>query len=410
LTTALKDCGPKTWRPKVRRSWRLILAGIVVASALAAVFAASHHYAPPSPQEKYRAAIAALDRRDWKLVRGYVRELKSSQGTSAESHFLRGAMLLEKGFWHPAIDELDQARQKPDLAIESLTLIGQAWYRLGRHIEAQAALKLVLKQEPDNVDAHRWLAASYYDLGAVGDALLHLQRTADLDPVDPRPLRLLGLIHKDFGQYEAAIPYYEESLRRKSDQADVVEIRVELASCQVETRRYNDALKTLEQCPNSAEFNVLRAKCHYAQGRTRLAKAALLVALEQDSDSLDGLLLHGTILLEDGDIAKAIDAFQRAIKTQPKDYTAHFKLAQAYAHAGDDERSKIEQEMAEKIRVIRHEFAQLHKAAWERRGDAAVRLRLATLARELDRPDLADVWLRSAAALQPDVAKDQSDK
>jgi hypothetical protein len=50
---------------------------------------------------------------------------------------------------------------------------------------------------------------------------------------------------------------------------------------------------------------------------------------------------------------------------------------------------------------VRKEFADLHQAAWDRPGDVQVRLRLATLAQELDRPDLADVWLRSAAALQP---------
>jgi hypothetical protein len=79
----------------------------------------------------------------------------------------------------------------------------------------------------------------------------------------------------------------------------------------------------------------------------------------------------------------------------------HFKLAQAYAQAGKPKQAETEQKLADEIREIRKEFADLHQAAWDRPDDAAVRLRLAELAGKLGRPDLADVWLKSAAALTP---------
>ena len=366
----------------------------------AIAIAATSFYGFGVSRDKFKIGLEALDRGDFPLARRCVRELKASQPSSPQASFLRGAMLLEKGYFYPALEELDKAKQDAVLESASLTLTGQCWYRLGRHADAQAALLEALKQEPDSVDAHRWLAASYYDMGVVGEAVRHLERTAELDLTDPRPHRLLGLMHKDFGQYDPAIPLYEESLRRKSDQEDSDEIRKELASCQIETHRYNDALKTLTNCPDSAEFNVLRAECHHAQGRVGPAKIVLARALEEDKDNLEGLLLQGGISLEEEDARAAIEAFQRAIKNHPKDYTAHFKLAQAYGKAGEDGLAESEQKTAETIRVIRQEFAQLHKAAWERPYDIEVRLRLSALAKQLERPDLADVWLRSAAALQ----------
>lgn len=403
MTAVPSECEAKRPRPRLVRSRRALL-GACAAAAISIAIGGSLYFGFNRSQNEFQEALIALDQGDLNLARGYLRELKASQPDSPHARFVQGAMLLEKGYYDPALDELSQARQDPELETASLTLMGQAWCRLGRHVEAEAALQQVLKHEPDSVDAHRWLAASYYDLGLIDKAALHLQRTAQLAPADPRPHRLLGLMHKDFERYEDAIPLYEESLRRKSDQDGAAEIRQELAICQIKSRRYGDALKTLEQCPDSPEFEVLRAECHHGKGRAKTAKAMLERALAQEGDNLDGLLLRGTILLEEGDARAAIDAFQRAIKHHPKDYTAHFRLAQAYGNAGEQELSEGQQEIAERIRVIRHEFSQLHKTASKNPNNVDVRLRLAFLARELDRPDLAEVWLRSAAALRPEVA------
>lgn len=388
------------------RRWRRLL-GLLGVVAIAV--AAAHHYGVGFSHDKFKAGLAALDRGDWDEARRYTRELKASQPSSPQASFLLGAMLLEKGHCYPAIDKLGEAKREASLETAALTLMGQAWYRLGRHVEAQAALLEALKQEPDSLEAHRWLAASYYDLGIIPDAIYHLQRNAELDPLDPRPHRLLGLIRKDFGQFEDAIPSYQESLRRNSEQPDADEIRQELASCQVEHRHYSDALATLSKCSDLPEVEVLRARCYHAQGNVAAAKEALDRALEQKSDILEGLVLRGNMLLEEGDAQGAIETFQSAVKAHPKDYSAHFKLSQAYGKAGQQQRSELERNEAERIRAIRDEFSKLHQTASEHPKDIQVRLRLASLARELDRPDLAEVWLRSAAALQPAIT-DQGDK
>lgn len=409
MTTIEGQCEPTSQPRRIRRFSKLLLALAVVATIAAAATAAARRHGFAFGRNTFQEALDGLARGDYAAVRHFVRKFEAAQPSSPYASFLRGAMLVENGYGYPALDELGKARQEKSLETASLTLMGEAWYRLGRHVEAQAALQEVLKREPDSLEAHRWLAASYYDQGVVGMATEHLHRTAELDPSDPRPHRLLGLMHKDFGQYEAAIPLYEESLRRGDDREDADEIRQELASCQVETRSYSDALKTLEKCPERPEFDVLRAQCHHAQGHPDRAKEVLARALEVQGDNLDGLLLQGTMMLEEGKARAAIEVFLVATKAHPKDYTAHFLLSQAYNKAGEQDLADREQAVAEKIRVIRQEFAQLHKRAWQNPNDAQARLRLATLARELDRPDLADVWLRSAAALQPAVA-DQEDR
>jgi tetratricopeptide (TPR) repeat protein len=387
------------WRSRPRSVWTVIL--VLVAAAAAAGVVAFWIYTANRTDRRFEVALAALDRGELDVAGRYARELKSSEGRRQQATFLRGAVLLKKGYYYPALDDLEKVKDEPGLQQAARTLIGQAWYHLGRHVEAQAALKEALLGDPDAVDAHRWLAASYYDLGAIHDALVHLQRTAHLDPADHRPHRLLGLIYKDYERYADAIPQYEESLRRKSDQPDWIDVREEMATCQLKLRRYQDALATLSTCPDSSQVHVIRAECHHALGQTALAKEALARALESKPDNLDARVLQGTMLLEEGDTQRAIEVFSRATAANPKDYTAHFKLAQAYAQSGQPELAEVEQKTADQIRQVRQEFSELHQAAWDNPRDMGVRLRLAQLAKELGRPDLEEVWLKSAAALQP---------
>jgi thioredoxin-like negative regulator of GroEL len=106
-------------------------------------------------------------------------------------------------------------------------------------------------------------------------------------------------------------------------------------------------------------------------------------------------------LLEEAKYDEAIETLQRAVASNPRDYMAHFKLAQAYAQADQPKLAAAEQATAEKIRRIRKEFSDLHQVAWNNPHDIRTRLRLAQLAKELGREDLEQTWLKSAAALQP---------
>jgi tetratricopeptide (TPR) repeat protein len=399
VTKAPLAGAPSRWHLRLFR-WRRLL---IVAACLTIVSAGVGiwWYSRPRTVDPFVAARAALDRDDLARARQLWMELKSTPGREQQAAFVRGALLLKKGYYYPALDDLQRVRQDPQFRLPALALIGQAWHRLGRHVEAQAALQEVLKDEPDSVEAHRWLAASYYDLGAIHYAVFHLERTGQLDPTDFRPYRLLGLINKDYERDSVAVQKYEESLRRKSHQPDWADVREELAVCQTRLRRYREALATLAPCPETAAVAVLRAECHHALGELPRAKETLARALALEPDDLGALVLHGTLLLEEGDPVKAAAAFRRAADAHPKDYMAHLKLAQAYSQSGQSELAEAEQKKADDIRELRRVFAELHQAAWDSPEDIQVRLRLAEIAKALGRPDLEEVWLRSAAALRP---------
>jgi tetratricopeptide (TPR) repeat protein len=328
-------------------------------------------------------------------------ELRTAAGYEPQRHFLQGALLLREGQIFPALHAFGHSVNYAPLRVRTLTLSGQALYLAKRYQDAIRLLNQAVEADPNWIDAHRWLASAYYDLGLNEDAMEHLQRVAELDPSDPRPHRLMGLMHKDFEGFDLAVAAYLESLRRDPRQPDDETIRLELAESQIKLRRYEDAMQTLAQCPPSDARSVFEAECLYSLGKSDEARRRLQETLQRSPEHLPALMLSGTIELEQGNAAAAIETLSRAVTAYPKDYTARFKLAQAYRRAGNNELADQHTAEVDRLKAIRTEFAELHHVAAAEPNDAQVRCRLAELALELDRPDLAQVWYQAALAIDP---------
>ena len=360
--------------------------------------------AAPTPMALATAAWEAVDREDGAAARQAIRSLKE-RGAAGLAGVVQARLLVARGFSRPALDLLGSlaadktAADDADLVRLVHLVRGEAAYRLRLYPLAEQELNAVLAAAPDSVDAHRLLAAMTYDAGAIPAAIEHLEATARLAPNDPRPHRLLGLIHNDYERYPEAVEYYEESLRRSPDQADRNEVLVEMAGSLVKLHRHREALATLDKLAGGAA-DLLRAECLLAIGDRGAARGIVNRILETSPDDLGALRLEGSIDLEDGNPQGAVRPLERGVAKHPRDYLVRLKLAQAYAGAGREADADAARAEAERIRALRRTFADLHQEAWARPGDADVRRRLATMAADLDRPDLEQVWLEAAAAVE----------
>ena len=360
--------------------------------------------AAPTPMALATAAWEAVDREDGAAARQAIRSLRE-RGAAGLAGVVQARLLVARGFSRPALDLLaalpadKTAADDADLLRFVHLVRGEAAYRLRLYPLAEQELNAVLAAAPDSVDAHRLLAAMTYDAGAIPAAIEHLEATARLAPTDPRPKRLLGLIHNDYERYPEAVEYYEESLRRSPDQADRNEVLLEMAGSLVKLHRHREALATLDKLAGSAA-DLLRAECLLAIGDRGAARGIVNRILETSPDDLGALRLEGSIDLEDGNPQGAVRPLERGVAKHPRDYLVRLKLAQAYAGAGREADADAARAEAERIRALRREFADLHQEAWARPGDADVRRRLATMAADLDRPDLEQVWLEAAAAVE----------
>lgn len=360
--------------------------------------------AVPTPMALATAAWEAVDREDGAAARQAIRSLRE-RGAVGLAGVVQARLLVARGFSRPALDLLaalptdKTAADDADLLRFVHLVRGEAAYRLRLYPLAEQELNAVLAAAPDSVDAHRLLAAMTYDAGAIPAAIEHLEATARLAPTDPRPKRLLGLIHNDYERYPEAVRYYEDSLRRSPDQADRNEVLVEMAGSLVKLHRHREALATLDKLAGGAA-DLLRAECLLAIGDRGAARGIVNRILETSPEDLGALRLEGSIDLEDGNPQRAVRPLERGVAKHPRDYLVRLKLAQAYAGAGREADADAARAEAERIRALRREFADLHQEAWAHPGDADVRRRLATMAADLDRPDLEQVWLEAAAAVE----------
>ena len=361
--------------------------------------------AAPTPMALATAAWEAVDREDGAAARQAIRSLRE-RGAAGLAGVVQARLLVARGFSRPALDLLaalpadKTAADDPDLVRLVHLVRGEAAYRLRLYPLAEQELNAVLAAAPDSVDAHRLLAAMTYDAGAIPAAIEHLEAMARLAPTDPRPKRLLGLIHNDYERYPEAVEHYEESLRRSPDQADRNEVLVEMAGSLVKLHRHREALATLDKLAGGNDADLLRAECLLAIGDRGAARGIVNRILETSPDDLGALRLEGSIDLEDGNPQGAVRPLERGVAKHPRDYLVRLKLAQAYAGAGREADADAARAEAERIRALRRTFADLHQEAWARPGDADVRRRLATMAADLDRPDLEQVWLEAAAAVE----------
>jgi tetratricopeptide (TPR) repeat protein len=380
------------------RKWVL---AVLVAAVAAAIWLAqaAHHRA--DPEDTYQAALDDFFAGSIPQLEARTAELRAQEGPSLRVQLLEGMRDLRIGRWADAARNLKAASADREMRPVALGLLGEAHYRQGRLLQAERVLQAALSLDPRQTTARRWLAAAYYDLGANDLALEQLSLISEQDAADPRPFRLRALIYKDFERFQEAIDQYGEALNRHPEQSVRRQIVPELAACQIKLRRYEDALQSLADAPETAETLALRATCDYALDRQEPARQAIAAALALDGRHFESLSLSGRMALDAGDLPASARYFEAAINVRPAEYEVRYQLAGVYRRLGRAAEADAQIDEMERLQKLRKEFTELHYQAFRDTQDAELRYRLGELARQLDKPDLAATWFEAALALDP---------
>ena len=389
--------------PKPAKSrWRWLLVSVLLAALIGlTVYWYAHRN---TPRRHFHAGVEAFARNDLDAVRSVAEALRGVDGCEPHLHVLDGMVLLRGGRLFEAIVEFGHARDHPDTRALAYALSGEALYKARLFRDAQRILTTAIKLDPSQTDARRWLAAVYYDIGAMNHALNQLEVVAEQAPDDPRPHRLRGLIFKDFEEYGKAIVEYRQSLGRDPDQPDKHELLVELAECLVKERRHAEAMATLRQCPRSAHVLVLEAECRYAEGNEAGARKLIGEALKLAPNHLGAIRLQAMIDLESNGTASAVRVLRQAIEHHPKQWRVRYQLVRAYQRLGRQELAQEQIKVMQELRELRDRFTELHEEAIADPANVETRYQLGLLAGQLDKPALAHSWFLVTLAMDPDHA------
>lgn len=384
----------------IPRKTKILLAGLLSVSVAAAV--GSRLLLCSTPDQEFLLGQKALSRGEWAVVSRQIDRLRQSPGHEDQRHLLRGGLLLRTGELHGAITELARVRGDGELATQSLLLTCEAFYQLKQWSQAEQVAVELLRRQPENPEAHRWLGAIYYDLGAMQQAERHLKTLAQLVPGDYSPHRLLGLIHYDFEHYQDAAADYQRALERQPPEELRAELHRELAKAQAKHNDFEGALKSLDfkSLAKDVEAQTLRAEYLWNLGRKEEALQALRNVQATAPNDPHVLRRVARFALDEGQTEAAIEPLRQIIDADPFDDPALYDLALAYRRVGQTSVADEFMQRRNAVHELVVKMAELSQRAINEPNNAELRDELASVCEQLGKKELAAVWRDAAQALR----------
>jgi tetratricopeptide (TPR) repeat protein len=308
-----------------------------------------------------------------------------------------------------AFEEFSQVLDDDPWAAEATVWGAECLVRLGDYRSAEHALATVVYRQPDNLDAHRYLAAIYVDVNATALALPQLREWIRLDANDPQPYRWLSDIthiqHTESGIQEG-IEAYRKLLQLKLDDSERAEVGMKLAEVQISRlAEYQQALDTLAEVPKSFQdrtsFMLLRAECLQGLGQGDEARNLVDAMLKEHPTNPDGLLFRAKIYLQEDQPQSAIALLERLLALHPNDASARRNLMLAYRWIRDERRAAEQEQLFEALQAKRRPARELWPVVAREPGNGSARLEMANLNLS-DNPSEALTWIRFALASSPE--------
>ena len=276
-----------------------------------------------------------------------------AKAQTAESE---GKLLIAEGLYRQALAE-------SPLDLQLLSLHGSLAARLGRVPEAIEDFESVLKREPNDFTALRWLSGLYLSADRPEDAAVTCEQTVRLRPGEAEPLNALGIclthLHRWREAAEAfgkaiklqpqlaalrfrrasalqALPDYERAAEDlkvglELDPGNVQARRAQL-DCLMSINRNEEGLAAahalLQLVPGDTQANEVICQALHSLKRLDETQAHLKSWLDEDKQNYRGLVFAGNLSLEEGDFSAAETYFTRAIESDPNQGSAYLGLLQ----------------------------------------------------------------------------------
>jgi tetratricopeptide (TPR) repeat protein len=205
-----------------------------------------------------------------------------------------------------------------------------------RVAEAVAAIRAVIAEDPNIIDAHIALGGWLAELKKRDDAVAAYRRALELAPENELALSSLAEVYRAQGRDDAAVEGYRTVLRLNPRAPHVW---YQLATLYLDLGREKEAEATfreaLVQNPNmGAAYNSLAALA-FARGQIDEAETLVRRSIELEQDLRSSRFYLGRILEARGDRASAERLYREELSTYADNGRARFNLAQLRREQGD---------------------------------------------------------------------------
>ena len=261
---------------------------------------------PASAQQIPRAT--ALQRAQQELAAGRRAEAKRLLAEAAERWRSVQAMVVlsrlqsEDGDAAGALDSLRKARALAPNSEDVLSAFAQMSIATGAPVPAAVTLEALTRMCPDVMQYHYLLGVALMRIGETLNAVGALRAAEQLDPNRPLTLLALGIAHNSLQQYGEAKPVL---------------------------------VRALELDPASADTQAALAEAEHGLGELDAATKHVDQALGKAPQHATANLVAGLVAMDRSQYAVARASFERAVRTDPLLFKAHYQLSLACARLGD---------------------------------------------------------------------------
>ena len=245
---------------------------------------------------------------------------------------------------------LEEAVRADSGNFQARALLGMSYYGSGQYREAAAQLKLASDAQPDNLELRYTLAQSYLWSEQHSEALREFQFLLSKNP-DSAPVHvLLGEALDASDRTEAATAEFEAAVKASSVPPDA---HFGLGYLYWKLRRYEEACHEFE-----AE---LKTQPQHAQALTYLGDAEMRTekdgpsetrlrrALALDANMRLADLDLGIVLAARNDSGEAVRHFREAIRIDPSQPDAHYRLGRLWSSLGREHDAQGEFDKVQKL-------------------------------------------------------------
>lgn len=187
----------------------------------------------------------------------------------------------------------------------------------GKHQEAEASYRAVLKKQPKNFTAAHHLGILAYGQRRLGEAHDLITRAIELDGESPEAHNNLGNVLRAQGRLEEAAQSYRRALRLNPHNAGTYS---NLAATLMDQRKIAESVGVLEDAlkidPRCVEAHINLGNAYRALGQAGNAIAAYRAAIEIDPSSNLSYIYFGDLLCNLGQLNEAIDVLKKAVELQ----------------------------------------------------------------------------------------------
>ncbi len=360
---------------------------------------------PVEPMTVYRQGVVAASDGNQTVLTQCLDQLPELPDHEPIRSMLQGHLYRLQNRPQMALREFSRANQDVRTREDSYFEAARLSYELKQFADAIKLLRQVIEWNPDRIEAHRLLAAACYDIGAMDEAINSLEEVIRRTPDDFRPHYMKATILQDFERFgDAETAFREAASRVPGDSRVDDEVRLGWGDCLIRLRKYDEAIKALENAGDWPDVLAKRSQAQFALRRFEEARASAAAALSRQPVHPDASVVMAQLEEREGKTDDAIRRLEEVAKQYPMELPPLLRLADLLAAAGRTEESLKIRSRSGELADLRAQFSKAHQDAVRDLTNASLRLQLAQIADKLGEYQLAAGWYLAAVGMAPNDA------